>query len=238
MIVLENTQLSLKESWAPKNWCFWIVVLEKTPRVHWTARRSNQSILKEIIPEYCLEGLMLKLEIQYFGHLIQRTDSLEKILMLGKTEGRRRMRREDEMVGWMASPTRWTWVWASSGFGVLQSMRLQRIRHDWAIELTAPFYFLKYVGAGVKKVGYICIWSKYTAKCQNGHRKKLSVVLKMCVLLLAPRAAGWREEWEKKGRQRDHWHASRWERRLQFQSVTMWKESSGTMRQSKMRVWL
>ena len=145
---------------------------------------------------------------------------------------------EDEMVGWMASPTRWTWVWASSGFGVLQSTRLQRIRHDWAIELTAPFYFLKYVGAGVKKVGYICIWSKYTAKCQNGHRKKLSVVLKMCVLLLAPRAAGWREEWEKKGRQRDHWHASRWERRLQFQSVTMWKESSGTMRQSKMRVWL
>ena len=67
-------------------------------RVCWTARRSNQSILKEISPEYSLEGLMLKL--QYFGHLMQRTDSLEKILMLGKTEGRRRRGKEDEMVGW------------------------------------------------------------------------------------------------------------------------------------------
>ena len=59
-------------------------------RAHWTARRSNQSFLKEISPEYSLEGLMLKLKFQSFGHLIQRTDSLEKILMLGKTEGRRR----------------------------------------------------------------------------------------------------------------------------------------------------
>ena len=57
-------------------------------RVSWTARRSNQSILKEISPEYSLEGLMLKLKLQYFGHLMQRTDSLEKILMLEKTEGR------------------------------------------------------------------------------------------------------------------------------------------------------
>jgi len=58
-------------------------------RVPWTARRSNQSILKKISPEYALEGLMLKLKLQYFGHLMQRADSLEKILMLGKTEGRR-----------------------------------------------------------------------------------------------------------------------------------------------------
>ena len=63
-------------------------------RVPWTARRSNQSILKEISPEYSLEGLMLKLELQYFGHLMQRTDSLEKTLMLGKTEGRRRRGRQ------------------------------------------------------------------------------------------------------------------------------------------------
>ena len=69
-------------------------------RVPWTARRSNQSILKEINPEYSLEGLMLKLKLQYFGHLMQRTDSLENTLMLGKVEGRRRRRREDEMVGW------------------------------------------------------------------------------------------------------------------------------------------
>ena len=63
-------------------------------RVPWTARRSNQSILKEISPEYSLEGLMLKLKLQYFGHLIQRTDSLEKTLMLGKIEGRRRRGRQ------------------------------------------------------------------------------------------------------------------------------------------------
>ena len=66
------------------------MVLEKTLRVPWTARRSNQSILKEISPEYSLEGLMLKLNLQYFGHLRQRTDSLEKTLTLGKIEGRRR----------------------------------------------------------------------------------------------------------------------------------------------------
>ena len=70
-------------------------------RVPWTARRSNQSILKEISPEYSLEGLTLKLKLQYFGHLIQRADSLEKTLMLGKIEGRRRREvTEDEMAGW------------------------------------------------------------------------------------------------------------------------------------------
>ena len=63
-------------------------------RVPWTARRSNQSVLKKISPEYSLEGLMLKLKLQYFGHLIQRADSLEKTLMLGKTEGRRRSGRK------------------------------------------------------------------------------------------------------------------------------------------------
>ena len=63
-------------------------------RVPWTARRSNQSTLKEISPEYSLEGLMLKLKLQYFGHLMQRTDSLEKTLMLGKVEGRRRRRQQ------------------------------------------------------------------------------------------------------------------------------------------------
>ena len=67
-------------------------------RVPWTVRRSSQSILKEISPEYALEGLMLKLKLQYFGHLMLRADSLKKTLMLGKTEGRRRA--EDEMVGW------------------------------------------------------------------------------------------------------------------------------------------
>ena len=77
------------------------MVLEKTLESPLTARRSNQSILKEINPEYSLEGLMLKLKLQYFGHLMQRDDSLEKTLMLGKIKGkRRRGTTEDEMVGW------------------------------------------------------------------------------------------------------------------------------------------
>ena len=83
-------ELDCKESWVPKNWCFWNVGLEKTLRVPWTVRRYNQSILKEISPEYSLEGLMLKLKLQYFGHLMRRTESLEKTLMLGKIEGRRK----------------------------------------------------------------------------------------------------------------------------------------------------
>ena len=89
-------------------WCW-----RRLLRVPWIARRSNQSILKEINPEYSLEGLMLKLKLQYFGHLIWRTNSLEKTLMLGKIKGRRRRGNR----GWddlMASPTRWTCVWASS----------------------------------------------------------------------------------------------------------------------------
>ena len=99
------------ESWAMKKvehqridafkLCCWRRLL----RVPWTARRSNQSILKEINPEYSLEGLMLKLKLQYFGHVMQRTDSLEKILMLEKTEGRRggrqRMRWLDGITNWM-----------------------------------------------------------------------------------------------------------------------------------------
>ena len=81
-------ELDCEESWVPKNWCFWTVVLEKS--VPWTARRSNQSILKEISPGCSLEGMMLKLKFQYFGHLMRRVDSLEKTLMLGGIGGRRR----------------------------------------------------------------------------------------------------------------------------------------------------
>ena len=85
-------ELDYKESWAPKNWCFWTVVLEKTWEYPWASRRSNQSILKEISPEYSLEGLMLKLKLQYFGYLMGRTDSMDKTLMLGKIEAGRRSR--------------------------------------------------------------------------------------------------------------------------------------------------
>ena len=92
-------ELDHKEGWPLKNWCFWTVVFEKTLRVPWTARRSNQSKQKEINPEYSLEGLMLKLKLQYCCHLMQRADSLEKILMLRKTEGRRR--REWQRMRWL-----------------------------------------------------------------------------------------------------------------------------------------
>ena len=90
-------------------WCW-----RRLLRVPWTARRSNQSILKEISPEYSLEGLMLKLKLQYFGHLMWRTDSLEKTLMLErlKAGGEGDDRGWD---GWIASQTQWKWVWANSG---------------------------------------------------------------------------------------------------------------------------
>ena len=83
-------ELDHKESWMLKNWCFWTVVLKKILRVPWTARRSNQSTLKKVSPGISLERMMLKLKLQYFGHLMRRVDSLEKTLMLGKIEGGRR----------------------------------------------------------------------------------------------------------------------------------------------------
>ena len=106
--------------------------------IPWTVRRSNQSILKEINPEYSLEGLMMKLKLQNFGHLLRSADSLEKTLMLGKIENRRKGQRGWDY--WKASPTQWTRVWASSKRwwrtgkpGVLQSIGLQKVRHVWTI---------------------------------------------------------------------------------------------------------
>ena len=112
-VVMYGYELDYKESWVPKTdaselWCW-----RRLLRVPWTARRSNPFILKEISPEYSLEGLMLKLKLQYFGHLMQRTDSFEKTLMLGKIEGGRQ-RGDRGWDGWMASPTQWTWVWVNS----------------------------------------------------------------------------------------------------------------------------
>ena len=114
--------------------------------VPWTARRSNKSILKEFSPEYSLGGLMPKLKLQYFGHLMQRTDSLEKTLMLGrrlKAGGEGDNRGWD---GWMASLTQWTWVgvssrncWWTRKPVVLQSTGSQRVRHNWATELKLKF---------------------------------------------------------------------------------------------------
>ena len=103
-------ELDHKEAWAPQNWCFWTVVLEKTLENPLDCKEMRQSILMEINSEYLLEGLMLKL--QYFGHPMQRADLLEKILMPGKTEGKRRSRGRD---GQTASLTQWTWIWANFG---------------------------------------------------------------------------------------------------------------------------
>ena len=112
-------------------------------RVSRATRVSNQSILKEINPEHSLEGWMLKL--QYFGHLMQRANSLVKTLLLGKVEDKRGKGGDRRWDGWMASPTQWTWVWASSGRwwragkpGVLQSVASQTVGHDWATEQPPP----------------------------------------------------------------------------------------------------
>ena len=133
-------ELDHKESWVPKNWCFWAAVLEKTLENPLLAKRSNQSILKEISPEYSLEVLIMKLKCQYFGHLMWRSDLLEKTLMLGNIEGRR-IRVDRWGDGWMTSPTQWTWVWVNPGSwwaterpGVLQSMGSQRGGCDWVTE--------------------------------------------------------------------------------------------------------
>ena len=115
--------------------------VEEDLRVPWTARRSNQSIQKEISPGYSLEGMMLKLKLQYFGHLMQRADSFEKTLMLERLRagGAEDDRRWD---GWMASLIRCMWVWVNFGCwwwsgrpGMLRFMGSQRVRHDWATEL-------------------------------------------------------------------------------------------------------
>ena len=117
-------------------WCW-----RRLLRVPWTARRSNQSILKEISPGCSMEGLMLKLKLQYFGHLMWRVDSLEKTLML---EGLGAGEEGDDRGwdGWMASLTQWMWVWVNSGSwwwtgwpGMLWFMGSQRVWHDWVTEL-------------------------------------------------------------------------------------------------------
>ena len=134
-------ELNCEESWALKNWCFELWCWRRLLRVPWTAKRSNESILKEISPGISLEEMMLKLKLQYFGHFIRRVDSLEKTLMLGRIggrrrSGRRRMRWLDGITDW------WTWLWVNSGSwwwtgrpGMLQFMGSQRVGHDWAIEL-------------------------------------------------------------------------------------------------------
>ena len=123
-------------------WCW-----RRLLRVPWTAKRSNQSILKEISPGISLEGMILKLKLQYFGHLMRRVDSLKKTLMLGGfgAGGEGDDRGWD---GWMASLTQWTWIWVNSRSwwwtgrpGVLWFMESQGVGHDWATELNWTDFF-------------------------------------------------------------------------------------------------
>ena len=166
-------------------WC-WRRLL-KAP---WTASRSNQFILKEVNPEHSLEGLMLTLKLQYFGHLIWRAKSLEKTLLLGKIEGARR-RGQWRMRWLMASLTHWTWVWAKSRRwwrmgkpGMLQSMGLQRIGYDWATEQQqqpTPGFFpgefheqrslVGYSSRGCNRVGHNLVIQ------QQGSAKGLTIIL-------------------------------------------------------------
>ena len=140
------------ESWrtdAFELWCW-----RRLLRIPWTIRRSNQSILKEISPGISLEGMMLKLKLQYFGHLMRRVDSLER-LWCWEGLGARGDRGWD---GWMASLTWWTWGWVNSGSwwwtgrpGVLRFMGSQIVGHDWATELNwFPHIFM---------LSYICMLS-------------------------------------------------------------------------------
>ena len=140
-------EMDHKEGRAPKNWCLWTMVLEKTPESTLDNKRSNQSILRDITPEYLLEGLMLKLKLQYFGHMMWTANSLEKSLMLGKIDSRRR--RQWQRMRWLDGITdamdmnlwvnfrRW---WGTEKPGVLQSMGLQRVRPDWATEQQQQVY--------------------------------------------------------------------------------------------------
>ena len=134
-----DVELGHKEGWVPKNWCFWIVVLEKTLENPLDYKEINLINPKGISPEYSLEGLMLKLKLQYFGHLMQRADLLEKTLTLRKIEGRR---RGQQRMRWLDGITnQWTSVWANSGRwwrtekpGMLQSVELQILKHKWATQ--------------------------------------------------------------------------------------------------------
>ena len=175
----ESWTIKKAEHWridAFELWCW-----RRLLRVPWAAKKSNQPILKEISPEYSLEGLMLKLKLQYFGHLMRKTDSFEKTMILGKIEGKGEDRGWD---GWMASPTQWTWVWVNSGSWwwmgrpvVPQSMGSQRVIHDWMTELNWNEW--RTITAQVRKwqrlqSGYFQRWKREMGRWKMKFQKGLS----------------------------------------------------------------
>ena len=134
-------ELDHNEGWVPKNWCFQIVVLEKTLESPLDCKEIKTVNLEEINPEYSLEGLLLKLKLQYFGHLMQRANSLEKTLMLGKIERRRRRGwQRTEMIGWHHQLNGHEFEQAlrdSEGQGSVECcVGSQRVRYDWATNST------------------------------------------------------------------------------------------------------
>ena len=165
------------------------MVLERLLRVPWTARRSNQSFLKEISTEYALEGLMLKLKCQYFGHLVRRIDSLEKTLMLGKIEGRRK--RGQQKMRWLDSITNlMSWVWASSGSwwwtgkpGV-QSMGLQRIGCGWSTR--TEFWYHRYVSVQFSSVQSLSRVRLFATPWITARQASLSITNSRSSLRLMP----------------------------------------------------
>ena len=144
-VVMMDVSWSLKKAEHRKTDAFELWYWRRLLGVPWTARRSSQSILKEISPEHSLEGQMLKLKLWHSGHLLWRTDLLEQTLILGKIKGGRRRGRQDQTVGWHhqlnergfelgSGSCRWT-----GRPGVLWSMGSQRVRHDWVTELNWRF---------------------------------------------------------------------------------------------------
>ena len=134
--------LDCEESWVPKNWCFWTVMLEKTLESPLDCKEIQPVHPKEISPGCSLEGLMLKLKLQYFGHLMRRLTHWKR-LWCWEGLGAGGEGDDREWDGWMALPTRWTWVWVNSGSwwwtgrpGMLRFMGSQRVGHDWVTELT------------------------------------------------------------------------------------------------------